>query len=215
MLALPETFRTDTQAAAEAVVIDPERWGRTARDRPELLESLQEAIVSRRKVALDYAKRNGPPTQRLVDPWGLAAKDGIWYLIAGTAAGQRTFRVERIVRVTVTDHPAERPADFDLRREWERIVDEVEQHRSLLSAAVLIESRLLPVLHTQFGRHCELLEQHRDGRARLRVAAPTAVSIAEQLAGWGAAVEVLEPESVKIELARIGSELVAGYPTPW
>jgi len=50
-----------------------------------------------------------------------------------------------------------------------------------------------------------------DGRVRVRVAAPMALSIAEHLAGWGAAVEVLEPDSVKAELARLGAELVQRY----
>ncbi len=31
---------------------------------------------------------------------------------------------------------------------------------------------------------------------------------AEQLARWGATVEVLEPDTVKTELARLGAELV-------
>lgn len=45
----------------------------------------------------------------------------------------------------------------------------------------------------------------------LRVSAHLALSIAEQLAGWGAAVEVLEPEAVRAELARLGAELVSRY----
>jgi predicted DNA-binding transcriptional regulator YafY len=113
--------------------------------------------------------------------------------------------------MTVTDVVAERPADFDLSREWERVVDEVEQHRSLLSATLLISERLVPVLRVRFGRHCEPLETRDDGRVRVRVAAPMAVSIAQELAGWGALVEVLQPESVKAELARLGSELVERY----
>lgn len=91
----------------------------------------------------------------------------------------------------------------------ERVVDEVEQRRSLLSATVLIAASLLPVLRTQFGRHCEPLDTLDDGRVRVRVAAQMAVSIAETIAGWGAAVEVLEPDSVRAELARLGAELVA------
>ena len=38
--ALPATFRDDARAAAEAVVIDPSRWGEHGRSRPELVESL-------------------------------------------------------------------------------------------------------------------------------------------------------------------------------
>ena len=52
-----------------------------------------------------------------------------------------------------------------------------------------------------------------DGRARVRVGAPTARDIARTLAGWGGAVEVLEPVEVRAELARIASELSALYPS--
>jgi hypothetical protein len=38
-----------------------------------------------------------------------------------------------------------------------------------------------------------------------------ALDIARQLAGWGALVEVEEPESVRAELARVGAELVGRY----
>lgn len=117
----------------------------------------------------------------------------------------------------MTDIEAERPAGFDLSREWDRVVEEVERRRSSVSATVLIAAHLVPVLRAQFGRHCDALDaldaldELGDGRARVRVAAPMALSIAETLAGWGAAVEVLEPPSVQDELARIGAELVQRY----
>ena len=212
--ALPATFRADAEAAADAVVVDPARWGERDRHRPALLDTLQDAVVRRRKLSVDYRGRGRPPAQRLVDPWGLVDKDDVWYLVAGTAHGRRTFRVDRMEAATVTDVPAERPAGLDLAREWEDVVDEVEQRRSLLSATVLVPERLLPVLRAQFGRHCQPLETRDDGRVRVRVAAPMPLSIAETIAGWGATVEVLEPDSVKAELARLGAELVHRYAAP-
>lgn len=211
--ALPDTFRADAQAAARAVVIDPTRWGERGRARPASVELLQAAVVGRRKVRLGYPNRAGVCTQRLVDPWGLADKDDVWYLIAGTDDGQRTFRVDRMTDVAVTEVEAERRADFELSQAWERVVDEVEQRRALVWATVLIDSDLLHVLRTQFGRHCEVESHLEDGRVRARVAAHMAVSIAERLAGWGERVEVVEPASIQKELARIGSELVARYGT--
>jgi predicted DNA-binding transcriptional regulator YafY len=68
------------------------------------------------------------------------------------------------------------------------------------------------VLRDHFGRHCEVLETLADGRARVRVGAPEARDIARTLSGWGAAVEVLDPPSVRAELGRIGAELVRLYP---
>ncbi len=203
--ALPATFRADAEAAARAVVSDPAGWGERDREPPALVQSLQQAVVQRRKVRFDYSGKD-----RLVDPYGLADKDGVWYLIAGTPAGQRTFRVDRMSAATTTDLPSQWPDDFDLREQWARVVEEMEQRRSLVSATVLIDARYLSVLRSHFGRHCEVLGE-RDGRVHVKVAAHWVRSIAEQLAGWGDLVEVVEPDSVRAELARIGRELTARY----
>jgi WYL domain len=57
----------------------------------------QVAVIRRRKVRLTYTNSARERTERLVDPWGLVDKDDIWYLLAGTERGQRTFRVDRII----------------------------------------------------------------------------------------------------------------------
>lgn len=206
--ALPETFRADAEAASEAVVIDPAGWG--ARDRPRtgLVDALQDGVVRRRKLRLTYVNRAGDRSERTVDPLGLVDKDEIWYLLAGTDKGQRTFRVDRVVEVVLTDVPADRPADFQLSQAWDQVVDVIEQRRATVSATVLIKERLAGVLRSQFGRHCDVLGSVPDGRIRLRVAAPTPLMIAQQLAGWGGLIEVETSAPVRAELARLGAELV-------
>lgn len=212
--ALPDTFRADAQAAAEAIMIDPARWGEHSRELPELVGELRAAVVRRRKVRLTYTNRARERTVRLVDPWGLVDKDGIWYLFAGGESGRRTFRVDRIVTADVTDLRADRPDDFDLSREWDRVVDVVEQQRASMAASVLIHTRLLPVLRSHFGRHCEVDGPVGGDRVRAWVSASTSLMVAQNLAGWGAIVEVEGPESVRAELARLGAELVEKYATP-
>lgn len=106
------------------------------------------------------------------------------------------------------NHPR---ADLDLAVVWSRVVDEQEQRRASLTATVAIDARFLQVLRTHFGRRCELISTSADGRARVQVAAASPVSLAEKLAGWGDAIEVVEPTSVRAELARIGAELTARY----
>ncbi|MEV6157681.1 YafY family protein [Nonomuraea sp. NPDC052129] len=209
--ALPQTFRADAEAAAGATMIDPTRWGERDRRRPELIDLLQAAVVRRRKVRLTYASSARERTERLIDPWGLVDKDDIWYLIAGTERGQRTFRVDRIIEAEPTDQPAERPDDFTLADAWEQVVGEVERRRSRTWATVIIEARFVPVLRTHFGRHCHTDGELGHGRVRVRLAAPTPLDIARNLAGWGAMIEVVEPRSVQTELARIGAELAGQY----
>jgi predicted DNA-binding transcriptional regulator YafY len=210
--ALPDTFRADAQAAADAVVIDPARWGDHTKDRPAVVDLLRSAVIQRRKVRLTYSSR-ARQTERLLDPWGLVAKDDIWYLIAGTDKGQRTFRVDRIVDASLTDEPFERPADFDLQTTWDQVVDKMEERRSGGNATVLVDPEHLHVLVGQFGRQCQVEEPAPDGRARVTVTAPMPNMIAQTLAGWGAMIEVTDSPPVQAELARIGAELSARYAT--
>jgi len=209
--ALPQTFRADAEAAASATMIDPTRWGESDRGRPQMVDRLQAAVIRRRKVRLTYANSARVRSERLIDPWGLVNKDEIWYLIAGTGRGQRTFRVDRILRAEPTGQPAARPDDFTLASAWQQVVGEVEQRRSRTWATVLIEARFVPILRDHFGRHCHTDSKLDHGRARVRIAAPTPLDIARNLAGWGAMIEVIEPRTVQAELARIGAELAGQY----
>jgi predicted DNA-binding transcriptional regulator YafY len=212
--ALPDPFRPDAEAAARAVVVDPAGWGKPGKDRPPLVEPLQAAVVRRRKVRLVYAGRTAAargPSERLVDPWGLVDKDDVWYLVAGTVAGQRTFRLDRVVEAEVTDLAAERPDDFELAEAWQRVVDEVERRRSGASATVLVDPWLVRGLRLSFGRYLDVAGEEPDGRVRATVAAQSTTAVAEQLAGWATLIEVVGPPDVVSELARIGAELVDRY----
>jgi predicted DNA-binding transcriptional regulator YafY len=180
-----------------------------------MVDVLQTAVVRRQKVRLTYNSNARERSERLIDPWGLVHKDDIWYLLAGSERGQRTFRVDRIVAAEPTDRAAEPPPDgFTLAGAWDHVVGEVEKRRSRTWATVLIQARFASVLHDHFGRHFRADGELADGRTRIRLAAPIPLDIARNLAGWGAMVEVIEPESVQAELARIGGELTARY-GPW
>ena len=204
--ALPAPFRTGAQAAAEATLIDPSGWGERERQPPEIVGVLQDAVVRRRRIRFTYRD-----AEREADPWGVVGKDEVFYLVAGTVRGRRTFRVDRMAGLTVTGEDFERPAGFSLDEAWEQVVGEVEAKRARTWATLLIEERFVWVLRDHFGRHCLIGETLADGRARVRVGAPQARDLARTLSGWGAAVEVLDPPQVRAELARIGAELVTLY----
>src|SRR5262249_8140207 len=135
------------------------------------------------------------------------------YLIAGTERGRRTFRVDRIDHAEATAERFERPEDFTLKAAWDEVVTVVEETRSRTWATVLIEDRFVPILCDHFGRHCHVDHgvDRDDGWVRVRVGAPTSLDIARTLAGWGAQVEVVDPPSLQVELARIGAELATRY----
>ncbi|MDQ0575079.1 helix-turn-helix transcriptional regulator [Agromyces albus] len=206
--ALPDTFRAEAEAAAEAVVIDPAQWGRPPREQPEIVKLLQAAVVQRRRVRLLYRGWDREPVERLVDPWGLVEKHEVWYLLGGVAGAERTYRVDRIVEAIVVDEAAQRPADFDLAEAWERVMHEVNEHRERASAVVITDTAILPFLRERFGERSMSAESVDEHRTRIRVTAPTESLLARSLAGWADHLEVVEPESVRVELKRLGSELV-------
>ena len=206
MRALPETYRTEAQAAADATIVDPSRWGEHPRDHPAEVRQLQQAVVRRRRIRFRYKD-----ARREADPWGLIDKDGLWYLIAGTAKGRRTFRLDRVTDLEVTAETFERPGDFTLDTAWDEVVGTIEERRSRTWATLLIPERFLWVLRDHFGRHCHPGDVLDDGRVRVRVGAPTPRDIARTLSGWGSTVEVLDPPAVREELARIGAELTTRY----
>jgi predicted DNA-binding transcriptional regulator YafY len=209
--ALPETFRADAEAAASAVVLDPAAWGGTSRPRPAHLDDLQLAVVEGRQVRLGYADRARSQTERVVHPLGLVEKDSIWYLVADTANGMRTFRVNRVRSVTPTGEPVVRPDGFDLAATWDAVVATMEQRRTSLRARVRVTPPAHHGLRGQFGPTTSVVGELPDGRLEVEIGARTAEMIAERIAGWGAALEVVAPREVREALARIGRQLVERY----
>jgi predicted DNA-binding transcriptional regulator YafY len=213
--ALPESFRAHAQAAATAVVVDPASWGRSGPGPPPAhLEALQRAVVDGVQVRLGYAGRDRPAGARTVHPLGLVVKGSVWYLVGGTEAGQRTFRVSRVTSVTPTDKPVERPEGFDLADAWRAIATTVDERRAAFKVTVAAESGVVGVLRWMFGSRLSVGGQRADGRLEIEVGGDSAEMVARELAGFGADLEVLRPLDARQHLARIGAELTASYGRP-
>ncbi|MEU6560368.1 helix-turn-helix transcriptional regulator [Nocardia nova] len=206
--ALPETFRAEAEAASTATLVDSAGWGERERPEPEAVRLLQQAVSRRRTVRFRYGS---PARERVAEPWGVVGKDTVWYLIAGTDRGRRTFRVDRMSEVTVENGTVVVPADFDLARAWSEIVERMEHRRSEVSAIVHADTAVVPVLRDRLGRHCTVEGPVGDGRIRVRVTAHLPRAVAEQLAGFGNRLEVVAPESIRRELAALAAELAEIY----
>ena len=211
--ALPEPFRASAEAAASSVVIDAAGWGEVRRVKPPPhLDALQAAVAAGEQVRLGYADREGNSTTRVVHPLGLALKGTVWYLVAGTQAGLRTFRVWRVTSVGRTGLPAERPDGFDLEAEWQRIVANVDELRTPHHLDVVAEAEVVPILRWMFERQLTVVDEHRqDGRVAVRLGGQNVVQLARRIAGFGEQVDVVGPPEARAELARVGRELVATY----
>ncbi len=217
MAALPEPLRAQAEAATRSTVIDPAGWGRARADDPPVLAPLREAVLAKVQVDLEYAKPGTPPSTRRVHPYGLVSKRGVWYLLAGTAGGRRTFRLSRMTAVTPLDEPAEVPAGFDLAAEWDDAEADFAARMQVTQVVVdVAEPAVLGVSAAFGGWGAGLDDVDADGPAeegwrRLRLSVPHLRAAAANLAPFGAAVRVVEPEALRTDLHRIGRELVTAH----
>ncbi|HZM31626.1 MAG TPA: WYL domain-containing protein [Acidimicrobiales bacterium] len=81
--------------------------------RPDVLEALRGAVAEHRRVRLDYyAYGKDRRSTREVDPAGVFAHEGFWYLRGWChrADDHRLFRVDRIVEAEVLDETFDPPA---------------------------------------------------------------------------------------------------------
>ncbi len=209
--ALPETFRASAQSAGGAVIIDASDWDRLPIQAPPQLATLQQAVVDGVQVRLHYAGRDREPGERIVHPLGLVIKRQTWYLIAGTDAGIRTFRVSRVRGVVLTDQPVLRPPDFDLASAWRTVLSELDERRTPCRVTALADADIVGVLRSVLGTRLSVGEATDDGRIAVEVRGHSAESLATELAGFADHVEVTKPDAVRAHLARLGTRLATRY----
>jgi predicted DNA-binding transcriptional regulator YafY len=214
--ALPEPFRETAEAASTAVVVDPSGWGRPHGERPppQHLEAIQQAVVEGEQVTLGYVARDRATSTRVVHPLGLASKRTVWYLVADTDKGLRTFRVDRVSSVEPTGAHVVRPEGFDLAEAWRLITDEIDERRLPVHARGTASPEVARWLRVALGTQVRIGPADDRGRIAVEIRGHNAWSLAAEVAGFGSGIELVEPPEVLEELGRLGAELVAVYGSP-
>lgn len=217
--ALPEPFQGPAEAAAASFVVDPGAWGadRPVARPPRFLDELQDAVIRGVQAHIGYVDRDGLETTRTVHPLGIVAKGPVWYLVAHTEAGRRTFRIDRVSSVEPSDEPVHRPADFDLAASWREIADEIDRRRTPLAVRGRCTPDGIGLLRAMLGGRLELggpspSGTGDDGHIEVVIRSPDEYAAAVELAGLTEWLEVVEPQGVRDHLAALGSALTEQYP---
>src|SRR3954447_1220527 len=192
--ALPAPLREGARAAGAAVVVDAATWGRTAPPEPPHLPALQRAVGDGEQVMLGYRGRGKARSVRPVSALGLVTKAGVWYLLAATAAGVRTFRVGRVSDVTPTGAPVVRPDGFDLRAAWEASAGEVERRRTDARVQALADPSIVALLRGWLGSTRVTVGMSApDGRVEVEIAGRSLPIVVAEVAGFGRKLEITTP----------------------
>ncbi len=218
--AVPEPFRADAAAAAEAVIVDKGRWGAPNQTPPSestepsnssILDILQQAVIDREQVDLGYNTPGKALSNRRIHPLGLVVKGSVWYLIAQTKDGQRTFRVDRVASATLAGEPAVRPDDFDLKQAWDDIQVAYLETASKITGVGIAEPWVLKILREVFAGSLEVVEELPDGRLRVRFVDYSIESVAARTAGLAHGFEIIEPPEARERCLQIAQSLLDRY----
>ena len=230
MAALPAPHRPHAELTSRRIIVDPDRW--MSGPRPAVdLDTLHTAVFADRRLRIRY--RHGGETQAhtyTVDPYGLVAKAGVWYLVADRRGSPRLFRADRVLGAHLTDVPVRRREGAELADVWEELRSGVEaraESRIPVTARVRrgVLDRFRRIVGPLFLRadaertedeEAEEREEKEDGQdgedgwATVQLGYPVLRAV-RQLLQFGGDVEVLDPPEARAELALAAREIREVY----
>ena len=214
--ALPETRLQDERSVRQRFFLDSVGWNQPLEPVPHL-QALQQAVWEDRNIVLTY--RMPYPIddqgQREVAPYGLVAKTGVWYLVGQSDARVRVYRVSQIFAVQLLDRQFVRPEAFSLEEFWSSWCVDYEQNRLQYPVTVRSAPELIPVLPLYFGdailAQIAAAQPDEDGWITLDLLFERVETARDRLLGFGSALEVLEPEALRLSVIDFARQIVEFY----
>jgi predicted DNA-binding transcriptional regulator YafY len=171
-----------------------------------VLEDLRRAARQLRQVSIIYqGAANAEATKRRIDPYALVFRAGLWYLVGycHLRSAPRTFRVDRIQKLTVLDQAFQSPDNFDIHTYLENEFKDQPVIRARLqfapkAAHIVTSNRLI----------WETVQENPDGSLITTLTAPDLPWLASMALSFAAWVTVLEPPELR-EMVREWAQATA------
>jgi predicted DNA-binding transcriptional regulator YafY len=212
---LPASRRGDEERARQRIHLDSVGWFETGEPVPHL-HTIHQALWQDRRLHLVCSLRFDVQAEWLVEPYGLVAKAGLWYLVCGREGLIRVHRVSRVLDARIADHPFERPTDFDLAAFWRGWCTSVEENRARYPVMVRVSPELVPWLPHFFGesiREAIAWADSLDDEGWIALTLPfeTAEDARERILSFGGSVEILEPQALRNSVVDYAQQILARY----
>jgi predicted DNA-binding transcriptional regulator YafY len=213
--ALPVTSRRDEEKIRQRFYLDWSWWFHNQEPVPHLA-AIRHAVWEDCRLRLHYRNFLSLLTSVEVEPYGLVAKAGTWYLVAGVGGAQRVFRISQLSDVEVLDGPLTRPAEFDLAAFWQQWCVEYEQNQHAFLATLRVSPELVRILPFYFGRRVpDLLAEaglpDAEGWYTLTLTFESFEAARDRILSFGSAAEVLEPLALRCSLLDFAEQIVRFY----
>ncbi|MBF4619820.1 YafY family protein [Clavibacter sp. VKM Ac-2542] len=171
-------------------------------------DDLRRAIAEERRVEFDYRSPRGGTERRVVDPLRLESMDEDWYLRGWDLArgAVRTFRLDRLDELVVTDLPPEhRPQDVVLGDTL------FEPSPDDLRVTLEVQESALPLLGDFVGDERPVPVAGRPGRVAVTVRVAHYQGLVRLVAGMAGVVVVTSPPEARAAVAEWAERAAAAY----
>lgn len=217
--ALPDVRRQDEARVRQRFLVDSTWWQHQGEEPVPYLQTIHQAVWEDRRLHIVYRPPFALQIEHEVEPYGLVAKAGIWYLVCARSGRVRVHRVADLLEVHLTEEPFVRPADFDLAAFWQGWCTEREQNRSLYPVTVRVAPGLLPLLPWYFGngiREKIAASGGPDagGWTVLDLAFESLEAARDRILSFGRGMEVLTPQALRLSIADYAEQIAALYTRP-
>jgi predicted DNA-binding transcriptional regulator YafY len=168
-----------------------------------------------RKLRVSMQFQFGASLEHEIDPFGLVAKAGAWYLVWHKQGQVGVHRIADLVEVHLLDDHYKRDPDFDLVGYWkEWAADEMQPRGEYTVKARVLAGLPLHIgyqLGPQIREQLKTATPDADGWATLTLHYEHFFQARALLLALGGAVEVLEPEPLRLSIADHARQIVKVY----
>jgi len=215
--ALPAQQRQDEAHVRQRIHLDAKWWFQGGE--PHLhLPAIQQAVWQDLKLFIHYRVPYGPEVgvEQVVEPYGLVAKAGVWYVVYGHNGRFQARRISKILTVQVLEEPFTREDGFDLVEFWQTWCASFETQRPQYPVTVRVAPQFVAQLPYHFGETVhESVEAAgpADGHGWLTMTLPfeSLDEARAKLLGLGGVVEVLAPMPLRLSLVDFAAQIVKLY----
>jgi predicted DNA-binding transcriptional regulator YafY len=214
LAALPAEWQADARRVGSRFHLDPIGWYQSA-SRVDHLPAVADAVWSERRIAIRYESWKGV-VDRIVDPLGLVLKAGEWYLVANAGKEPRTYRLAKILALTVRDEHFMRPKKFDLAKFWTASMERFEASLHRGTATLRVSPSGMKRLRAMSAAIAESADRTagkpaRNGWMRVTIPIESVQHAAGELVRLGAEAEVIEPAELRARLAGVARDMAKLY----
>jgi predicted DNA-binding transcriptional regulator YafY len=199
----------------QRIYLDSTPW--TPTDEPAIhLGIIHQALWQDKQLWLEYQGSFDTQVEIDIAPLGLVSKLDTWYLLGLTEGYLRVLRVKDILQVRILEQDFIRDANFSLVDTWMEWCKEYQERRPVF----FVKVKVAPELSTKLGRYLgetvryEILETEPGKEPEwmvVNISFENFFRARECILSLGRAVEVLEPEALKLSVTDFARQIIDFY----